>query len=188
MTAVDNRTRKTGIIQVTSHCVLLFFSVSKILPTTLLWRRPAFQWFVKSGLWCTITPFILLFHGPGDFWMWTFGLILEPFVSILWRIEKLCSLTNCISPHLARPHVLHEYLIMDVCWIRTEFLALACAHVRYALACCGSGEAPLNLFLGLVPHLCVLSQISLDCTQKKKNKTICMKKVCNPFCRNTKKP
>lgn len=61
-----------------------------------------------------------------------------------WRIEKLCSLTNCISPHLARPHMQHEYLIM-VCWMWVPHPSV-CAYVGYSLMCVASSEA-LSIFM-----------------------------------------
>lgn len=74
--------------------------------------------------------FILYGFGDFDLSIWTdFRTICVNF----WMIEKLCSLTNCISPHLARPHFLHKYLIIEVLDLDviSSFWVCTCADCRF---------------------------------------------------------
>lgn len=115
----------------TSAYYSLFFFLLQTLFTTLLWGWHALQWFLKWSFQYSF-QFILFYMVLGDFDLsiWTdFRTICVNF----WMIEKLCSLTNCISPHLARPRFLHKYLIIEVLdldvissfWVRT------CADCRF---------------------------------------------------------
>lgn len=59
----------------------------------------------------------------------SFGLILGQLGT-----ERFCSLTNCVRPHLALPHMPHKYLIKDVCWCQLFILACFVSNESYGEA------------------------------------------------------
>lgn len=114
-------------------CILqaLFLSFTDILFTTLLWGWHALQWFLKWSFQYSFE--FILFYMVSGILIWAFGLIFRTICVNFWMIEKLCSLTNCISPHLARPHFLHKYLIIEVLDLDviSSFWVCTCADCRF---------------------------------------------------------
>lgn len=101
-------------------------------------RPPVMQWFCKI-------KFVIQKRSFSCYMGVFFPSIWTDFRTIcvnFWRIEKLCSLTNCISPHLARPHMLHTYLIMEVCGMWVPHRSV------YSWVCVVSSEALSLLFQG----------------------------------------
>lgn len=143
----------------------LFFSrFTEILFTLKLGRCRDFEILGFLIQKCSLALFFMLLGSffPPSLWN-DFRTICVNF----WGIEKLCSLTNCISSHLAQAHMLHKYLIMEVCWIWVPHSSV-CAHVGYSVVGVVKLQDFPYLFPGLLPHLCscVFTEIPLSCSWK----------------------
>ena len=123
-------------------------------------RPPVMQWFYKIKFLMQKRFIFLFLHAMWEFFSQSIWTDFRTICVNCWRIEKLCSLTNCISPHLARPHMLHTYFIMEVWWMWVPHPSV------YSWVCVVSSEALLFIFISRTGSSSLACDIPLQCTYK----------------------